>query len=118
MRQQEVNHLTLQDAIDHVTDRAAEDQRESKRKKPLPAMPDQEPQEITGRQDPDSDKKPALPSGGVRQKAERGPRVENQRQIEPVLNHDDPLAWLQRTLDLEFSGLIQNDHEAGQAQPW
>ena len=81
-------------------------------------MPDQEPQEITGGDGTDSDKEPALPSRGVREKTERGPRVENQRKVEPVLDHDDTIARLQRTLDLELGRLIANDHETGKAQPW
>src|SRR5829696_5066996 len=80
----EVDDVAELDAVDHVAKRSAQDQRQAESEQPLrarmqPAQPDDDGNADSERE---SREKPALPACGVREKAERRPRVVHQGDIE------------------------------------
>lgn len=113
MEVQEVNHRTMHDAVDDITDGAPDDEAEGRGQGALMLMVAQHCNQPAAHQDGQGGEKPALPASMVGQKTEGRARVVNQYQLEERGDRDH-LAHAHGVQDHPFTELIEQCDDAGQ----
>jgi hypothetical protein len=117
VNKQEVHDMSERNAVPKIPDRAAEDKPEAGAKQSIIGMASEEMEDEHRRPDRDRDEESALPSGGIRKKAERSAGIEREYEIEERY-HRHSLSRRERRQDSRLAHLIKHDDPSRQRKPW
>jgi len=82
MELDEVDNMAVNDAIEQISERAANNEGQRHRQPAIVGVAAQHPQQYAGDHDSDHDEELPLPARGVGEEAKRGPRVVDQHPVE------------------------------------
>src|SRR5690554_7842274 len=106
----------MRETVDHVAERAADNQAERQRQHGLVLMATQHYGQPGADHECEDGEKPALPTWLVGEKTERRPWVIDQYKLEKI-RQGNGVAVIQREKHQPFRGLIGRDDERGQREP-
>ena len=108
--------MAVQQAVDHIAQRAAQDQADGAAEQALARVLAQHPDDGRRRHSAQADKKPALPTRRTGQKRKRRTGVVGPHQIEVRRDHH-AVAQRKAAHHQGFADLVEHQHQPGQAQP-
>ena len=118
MHQNEIDHMTVDNTVIQVTQCAAQNQGKGNGQPGVIAPQTLEPDHQHGTDhDRDQGKQPALPAGTVRQEAEGRTGVVSQGPAEQVGNHHNLLVHLQRIVEVDLAGQVNDQDQHSQPEP-
>src|SRR5690606_28133794 len=116
VEQQEVDNVSVEDAIDHIANRATQNQGQRGAKEPLVAMAPDQPDQQGNRDAAQQREEPALPAVGPGQKTEGRTTVVQQDEVEER-QYPKPLAIGEQVIEADLGHLVDHDDDQGQNHP-